>query len=70
MVLKPEMIVGLLLEMATGDENMPKGLWARAGIPTTWRASQRRSQGTVDVSATWRRSRGPFDVRGKRGLTV
>jgi len=25
MVLKPEMIVGLLLEMATGDENMPKG---------------------------------------------
>jgi hypothetical protein len=25
MMLKPEMIVGLLLEMATGDENMPKG---------------------------------------------
>ena len=24
-VLRPEMIVGLLLEMATGDENMPKG---------------------------------------------
>ena len=24
-VLKPEMIVGMLLEMATGDENMPKG---------------------------------------------
>ena len=24
-VLKPEMIAGMLLEMATGDENMPKG---------------------------------------------
>ena len=24
-VLKPEMVVGMLLEMATGDENAPKG---------------------------------------------
>lgn len=24
-MLRPEMIIGLLLEMATGDENMPKG---------------------------------------------
>lgn len=23
--MEPEMIVGMLLEMATGDENMPKG---------------------------------------------
>ena len=55
-VLKPEMIVGLLLEMATGDENMPKG-----GHPDdlTLLAATDEKQLT-GPRRSWKRKRGDF----------
>ena len=56
MVLKPEMIVGLLLEMATGDENMPKG-----GHPEDLaRLAATDDKNLAGPRAGWTRKKGDF----------
>jgi hypothetical protein len=55
-VLKPEMIVGMLLEMATGDKNMPKG-----GHPDDLaRLASTDEKNLAGPRAAWKRKKGEY----------